>query len=47
VLEDLMKKHEAIALKHVGTMFKLMKMWRLVFHVLIKPYVCVLYLDYS
>jgi len=28
VLEDLMKIHEAIALEHVGTMIKLMKMCR-------------------
>jgi len=28
VLEDLMKVHEAIGLKHVGTMLTLMKMWR-------------------
>jgi len=26
VLEDLMKRYEAIALEHVGTMLKLMKM---------------------
>jgi len=26
VLEDLMKTHEVIALEHVGTMLKLMKM---------------------
>jgi len=28
VLEDLMKIYEVIALEHVGTMIKLMKMWR-------------------
>jgi len=28
VLEDLMKRHEVIVLEHVGTMLKLMKMWR-------------------
>jgi len=27
VLEDLMKVHEVIALKHVGTMLTLIKMW--------------------
>ena len=47
VLEDLIKVHEAIALKHVRTMLTLMKIWRFDISVLIKPCVRAPYLDYS